>query len=117
MRPIAIADSLGVALLATVTAMPLGCVPEPKVAKADPQPLIAVAGNYAILESGTRPTPAPSPTPTPGPGGCRSGCKCNGTGREPTGDGLATMPCRCPDDCKCKASQTCTTGSCRVIRR
>lgn len=36
--------------------------------------------------------------------GCVKNCTCNGTGREKTGDGLDTVPCRCPDSCECKAS-------------
>jgi len=34
--------------------------------------------------------------------GCVEDCGCKGTGREKTGDGLDTVPCRCPDDCDCK---------------
>jgi len=103
MKTIALADSLGVMILATATALPLGCVPIPTAVKADLQPFIAVTGNYELMVSGPRPTPAPAPGP--GPDGCQSGCRCNGTGREPTGDGLATTPCRCPDSCACKAKK------------
>ena len=38
--------------------------------------------------------------------GCEPGCKCNGTGKEETGDGLAIVPCRCDDDCECKAEKS-----------
>lgn len=80
------------------------------------QPLIAVAGTYALMERGTTPDAPPAPAPT----GCTKGCKCNGTGREPTGDGLSTSECRCPDGCPCKkkagavktTGTICTTGTC-----
>lgn len=78
------------------------------------QPLIAVAGTYSLM---AMETPAP-PAPPPAPAGCAKGCKCNGTGREPTGDGLSTVPCRCPDGCACKTKSIkssgtiCTTGTC-----
>lgn len=78
--------------------------------KHDLRPFIAVAGYYSMTAAG--PTPAPLP---PAPSAeCTKGCKCGGTGREKTGDGLSTTPCRCPDNCQCKASKasTCTTGSC-----
>lgn len=31
-------------------------------------------------------------------------CKCNGTKKETSGDGLLTFPCVCGDSCKCKAN-------------
>lgn len=82
------------------------------------QPLIAVAGTYALIEHAKKPV-----TPPPAPTGCTKGCKCNGTGREPTGDGLSDSDCRCPDDCACKRKPSptgavkatgpiCTTGTC-----
>jgi len=37
--------------------------------------------------------------------GCVSGCGCNGTGKEKSGDGLAVVNCRCDDDCECKPSE------------
>lgn len=43
-----------------------------------------------------------APAPNVPREGCVEGCGCNGTGREKTGDGLDTVPCRCPDDCDCK---------------
>lgn len=43
----------------------------------------------------------PLPTPTPKEG-CDVGCRCNGTGEEKSGDGLAVVSCRCDDSCKCK---------------
>lgn len=63
-----------------------------------------LAVNYAAVLccSDKKPTPGPAPRPTPNPSGCVAECTCNGTGREKTGDGLSTVDCRCPDDCKCK---------------
>ena len=103
----AVVDSVGVVMLASVAALPLGCIPTVVI---DPQPLIAVGGNYALFGK-----PA---VPAPTPGGCQTGCKCNGTGKEPSGDGLAIVNCRCPDSCKCKqrGATVCTTGSCQVKR-
>jgi len=43
-----------------------------------------------------------APSPDAPREGCVEDCGCNGTGREKTGDGLDTVPCRCPDDCDCK---------------
>jgi len=45
-----------------------------------------------------------APSPDMPQEGCVDGCGCKGTGREKTGDGLDTVPCRCPDDCDCKKS-------------
>lgn len=116
MKHVAIADAVGVALLSSVTALPLGCVPQPAAVKADLQPLIAVAGTYELMAPKSDPTPAPAPAPKPN--GCVAGCRCNGTGIEPTGDGLAKVPCRCEDDCPCKrkAAQPCPTGNCHTTR-
>jgi hypothetical protein len=81
------------------------------------QPLISVAGTYALIEH--RRTP-PAPV-APSQGDCSKGCKCGGTGVEKTGDGLSVTECRCPDGCACKkkaAAKTfstdavCTTGTC-----
>lgn len=33
-------------------------------------------------------------------------CKCNGTKRETSGDGLLTFPCVCGDSCKCKGNNS-----------
>lgn len=119
-----IADSIGVAMLATVAAIPLGCIKTALAVRAEPQPFIAVCGTYAVLASGSEPGPAPVQ-----PDGCAAGCKCGGTGKEKSGDGLALVGCRCPDTCKCKGAvqhppatisskpSTCTSGSCKVIRR
>lgn len=32
-------------------------------------------------------------------------CKCNGTKKETSGDGLLTFPCVCGDSCKCKSNK------------
>lgn len=37
--------------------------------------------------------------------GCEEGCKCNGTGEERSGDGLAVVACRCPESCECKEAK------------
>lgn len=114
MRAIALADGLGVAVLATVAALPLGCGVKPTEAREDFQPFVAVAGNYSVLVSGKNVNPSPAPAPAPKPNGCLAGCRCNGTGIEPTGDGLARVPCRCDDSCPCKkkASPPCHNGKC-----
>lgn len=114
MKHVAIADAVGVVILSSVAALPFGCVPRPTVAKADLQPLIAVAGTYELMVSGPKPNPTPAPAPAPKPNGCLAGCRCNGTGIEPTGDGLSKVPCRCEDDCPCKrkTSKPCETGKC-----
>lgn len=80
------------------------------------QPLISVAGTYALMEH----KKAPAPPAPPSQDECSKGCKCNGTGIEKTGDGLSTTECRCPEGCACKkkAASTvatgtvCTTGTC-----
>lgn len=106
MKPYALADSFGVAMVVLMAALPLGCGIKPVKIPVDLQPLIAVTGNYAVLVSGRNPSPAPAPAPKPN--GCLAGCRCNGTGIEPTGDGLSRVPCRCEDDCPCKAKKCCT---------
>lgn len=117
MKAIALADGLGVAVVALVAALPLGCGVRPTEAKEDLQPFIAVAGHYSVLVSGKTPqNPSPAPAPAPKPNGCLAGCRCNGTGIEPTGDGLAKVPCRCDDSCACKqkGAAPCPSGKCRV---
>lgn len=47
----------------------------------------------------------PAPQPDGPAGECDKDCKCNGTGKEKSGDGIAIVDCRCDDDCKCKASK------------
>jgi hypothetical protein len=111
MKHAAFADAVGVVILSSVAALPFGCVPRPTVAKADLQPLIAVAGTYELMVSGPKPNPTPAPAPAPKPNGCLEGCRCNGTGIEPTGDDLSKVPCRCEDDCPCKTKR-CETGKC-----
>lgn len=99
MRPDTVADSIGVVLLTTLAALPISCVPSlPMVAKPDLQPLVATAGAYSVM-AGEAPAPVPVPVP---PAGCEEGCKCNGTGKEMSGDGLAIVGCRCADNCPCK---------------
>ena len=57
-----------------------------------------IAVRYAAIVSRPQSTPMPD-TPAEG---CVEGCRCNGTGRERTGDGLSEVDCRCPADCECK---------------
>ena len=57
-----------------------------------------IAVRYAAIVSRPQSTPMPD-TPAEG---CVEGCRCNGTGRERTGDGLAVVNCRCAADCECK---------------
>lgn len=101
MKPSVLADTIGVAIFASIATIPLSCVPlaPPVVEREDLQPLVAVAGNYSILASG-------SAAPAPPSSGCEAGCKCSGTGIEKSGDGLANVSCRCPETCSCKAKKT-----------
>lgn len=68
-----------------------------------PDIIAALAVRYAVIAMDRGNTPAPTPPPAPS-GDCTTGCRCNGTGKERTGDGLSVVDCRCPDACKCKAS-------------
>lgn len=56
----------------------------------------AVIALINLSDSSNVPTP-PSPIPV--------NCKCNGTGREKSGDGLIDMPCSCQPNCRCKRTQ------------
>lgn len=61
---------------------------------------------------------APGEPPAPAPQPVVKCCgKCGGTGYVRTGDGLARVPCGCPDSCSCKKAkavpaQPCPTGAC-----
>jgi len=100
MRTDLVADVAGVILLTTAAALPLSCTPRLPVApRLNLQPLVATAGAYGIAEAAES-TPAPV-----SPDGCEAGCRCNGTGVEKSGDGLADVSCRCPETCKCKAKK------------
>lgn len=113
------ADSVGAVALLAVAFLPIGCL-ELRVSNIDLRPFIAVSGQYSLMGEDS-PTPAP-PAPA---GQCEEGCKCNGTGKEKSGDGLAVIECRCPETCKCKnksaEAEECTNGQCppatRVIVR
>lgn len=113
MKTTIMADVCGLAMVAAAASLPLGCVPVPQPAAAsDLQADIAVYGQYSLMVSGAHVVPAPSPAPE---AGCTTGCRCNGSGVEPTGDGLARVPCRCPDSCSCKAKKEtspCQSGTC-----
>jgi hypothetical protein len=88
----AILDSLGaVAVMASLT-LPFGCVRVPAT-QADLQPLVAVAGQYAMLSQAS---------PKPAPSGVCSNC---GTKVPPgggfVGDGRVKVPCpECNKDAK-----------------
>jgi hypothetical protein len=71
-----------------------------------------IAVRYAAIVCRPQPTPTPD-TPAEG---CVEGCRCNGTGREKTGDGLSEVDCRCAADCECKPKAT-STPKCGVTRR
>lgn len=109
MKNAAFADVIGITMMAVVGSLPLGCVPRVD-AKVDLQPIVAVCGEYSIMVSGGRSVVVPTD-------GCSKGCKCAGSGVEPTGDGLERVPCRCPDTCKCKTPKKeavpCQSGTCR----
>lgn len=61
--------------------------------------IAALAVRYAAIVC------VPRDAPKPPSEGCAEGCKCNGTGKERSGDGLAIVNCRCDDDCECKAGK------------
>jgi hypothetical protein len=84
-------------LLSTVLAFH-GCDTTPNL-----QPWVSVTGHYSLL---CHEPPQPKT-------GCVEGCKCNGTGKEKSGDGISVVNCRCPDTCACKAkSAVCKDGKC-----
>lgn len=104
MKPAAIVDVVGVAMVATFAALPLSCVPQVPLKRENLQPLVAAAGAYAVMEADAAPAP---PVPTVG---CEAGCRCSGTGKERSGDGLELVGCRCPDTCSCKSARVPTVG-------
>ena len=77
-----------------------GCETAAAIDRADI--IAALAVRYGALS--VRDT-APQPTPDVPSEGCVDGCRCNGTGREKTGDGLSEVDCRCPPTCDCKPVQ------------
>lgn len=96
-------DAIGVFILAIIIAAIVGCVE--REVKENLQPLIAVTGNYGVLDAAVGPTPAPSNV-------CPS---CNG--RKVVGDGRVMVKCAACDGTGvigekpvCK-SGTCTTRS------
>lgn len=68
----------------------LGC------AKRDLAPLAAVYGSYGLF--GDKAVVVIRE--------CPPSCKCNGTGKVRSGDGLAIVDCGCPDTCKCKEGKS-----------
>lgn len=93
MKPIV--DAIGSSIMLLAVAAPMSCVQVTQ--RHDFQPFIAAAGAYALMAADAGPTPAPPPA-----GGCVEGCRCNGTGKEKSGDGITIVECRCPDTCGCK---------------
>ncbi len=77
-----------------------GCETAAAIDRADI--IAALAVRYGAL---TVRNPAPQPTPDGPSEGCVDGCRCNGTGREKTGDGLSEVDCRCPPTCDCKPAR------------
>lgn len=67
----------------------LGC------AKRDLAPLAAVYGSYGLLDQKVVVIVKE----------CPPGCKCGGTGKVRSGDGLAIIDCGCPQTCKCKEGE------------
>jgi hypothetical protein len=70
-----------------------------------------IAVRYAAIVCRPQSTPTPD-TPAEG---CVDGCRCNGTGRERTGDGLSEVDCRCAADCECKAKNEPTPAEPPVV--
>jgi len=79
----------------------IGCNAPQAVNRADIIAALAVRYAAAIVNQGKQPAPIPDVPQE----GCVDGCRCNGTGEEKSGDGLAVVPCRCEDDCECKAAR------------
>ncbi len=73
-----------------------GCSEIPDIDR--PGIIAELAVRYAAVIT----NPPKAPTPDKPREGCVEGCKCNGTGKEKSGDGLAVVSCRCDDDCSCK---------------
>ena len=78
-----------------------GCNAPGVVNRADIIAALAVRYAAAIVNQDKE----PAPTPDVPSEGCVDGCRCNGTGEEKSGDGLAIVPCRCEDGCECKAAR------------
>lgn len=60
------------------------------------QPTVAVGGSYGLMGPQER---------APSVDGCVDGCPCGGSGKEESGDGIITFPCRCPEGCDCKSKK------------
>lgn len=77
-----------------------GCETAAEIDRADI--IAALAVRYGALSVRDR---EPQPAPDVPSEGCVAGCRCNGTGREKTGDGLSEVDCRCPPTCDCKPNE------------
>ena len=89
-RSCVIVDAVGALALVTM----VGCMTASAL-RTNLQPFVAAAGQYTMM--------ARPPVVTDG---CETGCKCNGTGTERSGDGLSEVNCRCPETCRCKRVAT-----------
>jgi hypothetical protein len=74
----------------------IGCGQKPEP-RQDLRPFVAVTGFYSV-QAAAAPKPAPVVK-------CTEGCKCKGTGKEPTGGGETVAACRCPESCPCKKAK------------
>ena len=82
--------------LTALLALP-GCQTAQSVDRAGIISELSVRVAALLFTQGSEPAPTPAPKD-----GCDVGCRCNGTGEEKSGDGLAVVSCRCEDSCKCK---------------
>lgn len=121
----AVVESIGAMALMAAATLPLSCVPHPSPVRGDLQPLIAVAGTYALMDQKPA-TPAvcetcggrkvvgdgrieiPCPACQPAKAGCS--CPCGGKGYV-IKDGR-NWACDCPPSCSCK----CKDGKCSIAR-
>lgn len=90
----AVVESIGAMTLMAAAALPLSCVPHPSPARGDLQPLVAVAGTYAMMD---RPAPAPTVCETCG-------------GRKVVGDGRIEVPCPACQPAKAAPACSCPCG-------
>jgi len=75
----------------------LGCAQPRRSERPICRPFVSVTFAYCARSLDRAPPVSPET-------GCEEGCKCNGTGEERSGDGLAVVACRCPESCDCKQS-------------
>lgn len=109
----AIADAIGVCILAVLAACVVGCVEQ--TVKANLQPFVAVSGNYGVWDAAAGPTPAPAPSSV-----CST---CKGTGKvlerpdQPQSKVYITCAA-CDGTGKTKTrGMPCTSGTCPPVTR